>query len=128
MAAVSPHVFWPRSKTATARVGCWSLAATQGREEWLPVRRGSHFTTRITEPGLQAPRHLSGIVSYRPNFGRSWPTPRLLKAAIYSGEAPTEGLLWLADLKEARPTDLQGSSEAVFCWGRQYRPESHASD
>jgi hypothetical protein len=38
----------------------------------------------------------------------------LLKAAIYSGEAPTEGLLWLADLKEARPTDLQGSSEAAF--------------
>lgn len=45
---------------------------------------------------------------------RSWPTPRLLNAAIYSGEAPTGGLLWLADLEEARPTDLQGSSEAAF--------------
>jgi len=50
----------------------------------------------------------------RPNFGRSWPTPRLSKAAIYSGEAPTEGLLWLADLIEARPTDFQGSSAAAF--------------
>lgn len=29
-------------------------------------------------------------------------------------EAPTEGLLWIQDLEEARPTDLKGSSEAAF--------------
>lgn len=48
------------------------------------------------------------------NFGRSWATPRLLKAAIHSGEVPAEGSLWLADLEEAKRTDLQGSSKAVF--------------
>lgn len=40
------------------------------------------------------------------NFGRSWPTPRLLKAAIHSGEVPRESLLWLADVEEAKPADL----------------------
>lgn len=54
------------------------------------------------------------IGRFRQRNGRSWPMPRLLKAAIYSGEAQMEGLLWLADLGEARPTDLQGSSEAAF--------------
>ena len=49
-----------KPKTATVRVGCLSLAATQGLEEWLPVRGRSaqgnlgrhrpHHRTRLTGP------------------------------------------------------------------------------
>ena len=60
----------PRSgpKTATVRVGCLSLAATQGLEEWLPVRgrsvqgnlkgHRSHYRTRLTgSPAIFSPPH-----------------------------------------------------------------------
>ena len=42
-----------------ARVGRWSLAARQGREEWLPAPpRPEKDTGGVTEPGLQAPRRI----------------------------------------------------------------------
>ena len=50
----------------TARVGCLSLAATQGLEEWLPVRGWSVRTP----PALQNP-------AYRPP-GKFWAEWRLL--------------------------------------------------
>ena len=76
----------------TARVGCLSLAATQGLEEWLPVRRGSSDTTRITEPGLQAPR-------------QTW-----LKAAIDS----------IADIHPSRRSMLGMTSACQGCHARSH--------
>ena len=55
-AGATAGVFRPKSaRAATVRVGCLSLAATQGLEEWLPVRRGfsnttPRYRTRLTGP------------------------------------------------------------------------------
>jgi hypothetical protein len=48
------------------------------------------------------------------NCRPSTPATHPLIAAIYSDEAPTEGLLWFEDLERPAETDFKQSKEAVF--------------